>query len=78
MLCNDLPPKETPEEVREALSIFDSTGDGRISTAELKHMMMTMGEKLTKEEVDMLISEANVDQDGLISCEQFVQLMCQK
>uniref|UniRef100_A0A0P4WIJ8 EF-hand domain-containing protein n=1 Tax=Scylla olivacea TaxID=85551 RepID=A0A0P4WIJ8_SCYOL len=78
VLCKDLPPKESPEEVREALSIFDSNGDGRISTAELKHMMMTMGEKLSKEEVDMLIREANIDEDGLISCEQFVQLMCQK
>ncbi|XP_045126819.1 calmodulin-like [Portunus trituberculatus] len=79
VLCKDsLPPKETPEEVKEALSIFDNTGDGRISTVELKHMMMTMGEKLSKEEVDMLIREANIDQDGLISCEQFVQLMCQK
>lgn len=78
MLCKDLPPRESPEEVREALGIFDNNGDGRISTAELKHMMMTMGEKMSKEEVDMLINEANIDEDGQISCEQFVRLMTQK
>lgn len=79
VLCKDnLPPRESPEEVREALGIFDNLGDGRINTAELKHMMMTMGEKLSKEEVDMLIGEANIDEDGHISCEQFVQLMTQK
>ena len=78
MLCRDLPPRETQEEVREALGLFDNNNDGRISTVELKHMMMTMGEKMSKQEVDMLITEANIDEDGMISCEQFVQLMTQK
>lgn len=75
---DNLPPRESQEEVREALGIFDSDGDGRIRTEELKHLMMTMGEKLSKEEVDMLIAEANIDEDGHVSTEQFVQLMTQK
>ncbi|KAG0727275.1 Calmodulin [Chionoecetes opilio] len=78
VLCMDLLPRESPEEVKEALGIFDHNGDGRISTVELKHMMMTMGDKLSKEEVDILIREANIDEDGHISCEQLLHLMTQK
>ena len=40
-------------------------GNGFISAAELKHVMTNLGEKLTDEEVDEMIREADVDGDGV-------------
>lgn len=44
--------------------VFDKDGNGFISAAELRHVMTNLGEKLTDEEVDEMIREADVDGDG--------------
>ena len=46
------------------LQVFDRDGNGFISAAELRHVMTNLGEKLTDEEVDEMIREADVDGDG--------------
>ena len=46
--------------------VFDKDGNGFISAAELRHIMTNLGEKLTDEEVDEMIREADVDGDGQI------------
>ena len=43
------------------------------SAAELRHAMTNLGEKLTDEEVDEMIREADVDGDGQINYEEFVK-----
>ena len=43
-------------------------GNGFISAAELRHVMTNLGEKLTDEEVDEMIREADVDGDGQVFC----------
>ena len=40
--------------------------------------MTTLGEKLTDEEVDEMIREADVDGDGHINYEEFVRMMMAK
>merc|ERR1712224_884732 len=54
------------EEIKEAFKVFDKDGNGFISAAELRHVMTNLGEKLTDEEVDEMIREA--DDDGEVSC----------
>ena len=44
--------------------MFDKDGNGYISAAELRHVMTNLGEKLTDEEVDEMIREADIDGDG--------------
>jgi hypothetical protein len=44
--------------------VFDKDGNGFVSAAELKHVMTNLGEKLSDEEVDEMIREADVDGDG--------------
>lgn len=51
---------------------------GFISAAELRHVMTNLGEKLTDEEVDEMIREADVDGDGQINYEEFVKMMMAK
>ena len=46
--------------------IFDKDDDGLISVDELRHIMLSFGEKMTEKELDEMISEANCDKDGHI------------
>jgi len=66
------------EELREAFRVFDKDGNGFISATELRHVMTNLGEKLTDEEVDEMIKEADLDGDGQINYEEFVSVMAQK
>lgn len=40
---------------------------------QLRHVMTNLGEKLTEEEVDEMIREADVDGDGQVNYEEFVK-----
>ncbi|EEC13003.1 calmodulin, putative, partial [Ixodes scapularis] len=58
---------DSEEELREAFRVFDKNGDGFISASELRHVMTNLGEKLTDEEVEDMIKEADLDGDGLVN-----------
>ena len=63
------------EELREAFGVFDRDHDGHISKAELRHVMISLGEKLTDEEVEGMIAEADLDGDGQVNFDEFVRMM---
>merc|ERR1712037_542450 len=69
---------DTEEDLIEAFKIFDKDGNGVISASELKHVMTTLGERLTEEEADEMIKEADMDGDGFINYHEFVKIMMTK
>ncbi|CAM2098704.1 calmodulin, striated muscle [Caretta caretta] len=69
---------DSEEEIREAFRVFDEDGIGYISAAELRHVMTNLGEKLTDEEVDEMIKEADADGNGQVNYEEFVRMMVSK
>lgn len=73
-----IPCQSAQEEILEAFKVFDKDGNGFISAAELRHIMTNLGEKLTDEEVDEMIREADIDGDGQINYEEFVKMMMSK
>ncbi|KAL2308873.1 hypothetical protein Nmel_005043, partial [Mimus melanotis] len=64
---------DSEEEIREAFRVFDKDGNGYISAAELRHVMTNLGEKLTDDEVDEMIREADCNNDGQVNYEEFVR-----
>jgi calmodulin len=69
---------DTEDEVINAFRVFDKEGNGMISSTELRHVMTTLGDQLTDEEVDEMIREADIDGDGYINYEEFVRMMMAK
>merc|ERR1712178_450071 len=57
---------DTEEEILEAFKVFDRDGSGFISAAEIRHIMSNLGEKITDEEMDEMLAEADVDSDGKV------------
>nr|WGM49164.1 NEMOb [synthetic construct] len=78
MMARKMKYRDTEEEIREAFGVFDKDGNGYIGAAELRHVMTNLGEKLTDEEVGELIREADIDGDGQVNYEEFVQMMTAK
>ena len=66
---------DAEDALKEAFRLFDADGNGYISGEELKHVMMTMGEKMSEEEVDEMIEAADTEQDGQINYEEFVRML---
>eukprot|EP00058_Branchiostoma_floridae_P007765 XP_002593253.1 hypothetical protein BRAFLDRAFT_87234 [Branchiostoma floridae] len=66
MMARKMKDTDTEEEIKEAFRVFDKDGNGFISAAELRHVMANLGEKLSDQEVDEMIREADVDGDGQV------------
>lgn len=67
MMARKMKESDSDEELLEAFKVFDKDGNGFISAAELRHVMTNLGEKLTDEEVDEMIREADIDGDGQVN-----------
>ncbi|KAJ8308351.1 hypothetical protein KUTeg_013225 [Tegillarca granosa] len=70
MMCKRMKDVDTEDELRQSFQIFDKDGNGYISAAELKHVMLSLGEKLTDEEIEEMIKEADVNNDGQVDYDE--------
>merc|ERR1712156_138440 len=70
--------KKKGEEFIECLKLYDKMENGTMMLGELEHILLSLGEKLEREEVDILIKEccAPEDDDGFIPYEPFLRRVC--
>lgn len=65
--------QDTQQEVLELFSIWDVSGEGIMESSELKCLLNRIPQKLTKREIDLLVSQADTRKNGKINFEGVFQ-----
>ena len=63
------------KDLREAFRIFDKDKSGYIDGKEIIEITGTLGQALTDEELEAFMAEADLDGDGKLDYNEFVQMM---
>ncbi|GMI09894.1 hypothetical protein TrVE_jg13454 [Triparma verrucosa] len=63
--------KFTDEEIWEAFQAFDLDKNNFVGAAEIRHVLINIGETVTDEEVDEMIRMVDTDGDGQVGFEEF-------
>uniref|UniRef100_A0A7S1G9Y4 Calmodulin n=1 Tax=Bicosoecida sp. CB-2014 TaxID=1486930 RepID=A0A7S1G9Y4_9STRA len=66
---------EMKEQYKVVFAEFDADGGGSIDTAEVKAVMMRLGQHPTDEEVQAIVDRFDADGSGSIEFEEFCQMM---
>ncbi|XP_008569984.1 PREDICTED: myosin light polypeptide 6-like [Galeopterus variegatus] len=64
----------THEDYVEGLQVFDKEGSGMVMDAEIQHVLVTPGEKMTEEEVEMLVV-GHENSNGCINYEELIRMV---
>ncbi|XP_010250152.1 PREDICTED: probable calcium-binding protein CML25 [Nelumbo nucifera] len=62
------------QELEHVFRKFDVNGDGKISWSELGSIMGSLGHLATEEELQKMINEVDLDDDGFIDFNEFIEL----
>lgn len=63
--------KFTDDEILEAFKAFDLDKNNYVGAAEIRHVLINIGEQVTDEEVDEMIRMVDTDGDGQVSFDEF-------
>ena len=63
------------EEILEAFKAFDLDKNNFVGAAEIRHVLINIGEQVTDEEVDEMIRMVDSDGDGQVSWEEFYSMV---
>ena len=60
------PPEFTDAEIMAAFKFIDLDHNNFVGASEIRHILVCMGEMITDEEIDMMISMVDFDGDGQV------------
>lgn len=67
--------EEDETQILEAFKVFDRSGDGFVTIAELKKALCKFGEKFSETEADEFFDLIDANRDGIINYEEFTKYM---
>lgn len=70
-----LPQEFTDDEILNAFKFIDLDKNNFIGAGEIRHILICMGELITDEEIDMMISMVDTDGDGQVSFKEFKNIV---
>ncbi|KAG2491440.1 hypothetical protein HYH03_010226 [Edaphochlamys debaryana] len=74
-MSRDIREYDNEQDLKAAWKVFDKAGAGFITTAELKHVLTSVGEKLSPEEISEMIAEADPQTSGKVQYDAFIKMM---
>jgi len=63
------------QELKEAFRLYDKEGNGYITTAVLREILKELDDKITNEDLDMMIEEIDSDGSGTVDFDEFMEVM---
>ncbi|XP_070139467.1 uncharacterized protein TpnC41C isoform X1 [Drosophila kikkawai] len=62
-------------ELKEAFRLYDKEGNGYITTGVLREILRELDDKLTNDDLDMMIEEIDSDGSGTVDFDEFMEVM---
>merc|ERR1712078_195750 len=75
MMAHKILNRDPKDEILKAFRLFDDDETGKISFKNLKRVAKELGERMTDEELQEMIDEADRDGDGEVNEEEFLRIM---
>ena len=66
---------DTLQDVIDALKVFDSDHDGKISVEEFTYAMVNMGEQMNDQEIQEIIADSQLVNNNYIQVEDFARMI---
>ncbi|OWR44239.1 troponin C type IIIa protein [Danaus plexippus plexippus] len=63
------------QELKEAFRLYDKEGNGYITTQVLREILRELDDKISAEELDMMIEEIDSDGSGTVDFDEFMEVM---
>jgi Ca2+-binding EF-hand superfamily protein len=63
------------QELREAFRLYDKEGNGYITTTVLREILKELDDKLTAQDLDLMIEEIDSDGSGTVDFDEFMEVM---
>jgi len=73
--CSKVEPRSAQTDLMEAMKVFDKEDNGMIKENELRTIFTQLGETITADEIDSLISQVKIDEYGRIKYAEFISLV---
>jgi len=67
--------RDPMDEIRRAFQLFDDDNTGKISIRNLRRVAKEIGDRLEEDELQAMIDEFDLDQDGEINEQEFINIM---
>merc|ERR1711976_583398 len=75
MMSQKILNRDPKDDILKAFRLFDDDETGKISFKNLKRVAKELGERMTDEELQEMIDEADRDGDGEVNEEEFLRIM---
>jgi Ca2+-binding EF-hand superfamily protein len=62
-------------ELKEAFRLYDKEGNGYITTGVLREILKELDDKITNEDLDLMIEEIDSDGSGTVDFDEFMEVM---
>lgn len=59
-------------ELKNAFSVFDTNGDGKICISELGAVLRSLGNDVSEHDLNLIMKDVDTDNDGFISLKEFI------